>query len=61
MKKLKRSRSDRMIAGVLGGMAKHYQMDASLLRIMTVIFMVITGFLPFIVVYLVMWLIIPSE
>jgi len=50
-----------MIAGVLGGMAKRYNIDPSLLRIITVILMIITGVLPFVIGYFIAWIIIPLQ
>ncbi len=61
MKRLYRSRKDRMIAGVLGGMAKRYNIDPSLIRIITVILMIITGVLPFVIGYFIAWIIIPLQ
>lgn len=37
MKRLFRSETDRKIAGVVGGLAEYLNMDASLLRIITVL------------------------
>jgi len=61
MRRLYRSRKDRMIAGVLGGMGKRYKMDPSLIRIITVILMIITGVVPFLIGYFIAWIIIPLE
>lgn len=61
MKKLYRSNKDRMIAGVLGGMAKRYNMDSSLLRIITVVIMLITGIAPVLIAYIIAWIIIPLK
>ena len=36
-KKLKRSRKNKMIAGIIGGMAERYEMDATVLRIIYVL------------------------
>ncbi|TCP56587.1 phage shock protein C (PspC) family protein [Tamaricihabitans halophyticus] len=59
-KKLRRSRSDKMLAGVCGGWAKMLGVDAALLRIIfTVgtIFSFGTGVL----VYLACWILMPEE
>ncbi|MCH9634542.1 MAG: hypothetical protein S4CHLAM7_12950 [Chlamydiae bacterium] len=61
MKRLYRSRKDRMIGGILGGMGKRYKMDSSLLRIITVILMLLTGIVPFFIGYLIAWIIIPLD
>ncbi|NIK28908.1 phage shock protein PspC (stress-responsive transcriptional regulator) [Thalassobacillus devorans] len=54
-----RSKSDRMLAGVLGGLAEYFNIDAILLRI---IFVVLTiPISPLILVYLAAIFIMPNE
>ena len=60
-KRLYRSESDRMIAGVLGGLAGYLRIEPSLTRIGYVLMTVLTGFVPGVFLYLVMTLIIPPE
>jgi len=57
-KKLYRSESDRMLAGVCGGIAEVYDFDPSLIRLITLA-LIFSGLSP--VLYLIAWLIIPSE
>ena len=55
-----RSRDDRMIAGVCGGAAKYFGIDATLLRVILVLAAIIgigTGFL----LYLACWLLVPEQ
>ena len=59
-KKLTRSRSDRMLAGVCGGLAAYFGLDPSLVRIGYALLTFFTGFAG-IPVYLIMWLIVPEE
>lgn len=57
--KLTRSKSDRMLAGVLGGVAAYFNIDATLLRI---IFVVLTiPVTPLILVYFAAIFIMPNE
>lgn len=56
--RLYRSESDRILGGVCGGMAEVYDFDPSLIRLATLL-LIITGVSP--LLYLVAWLIIPSE
>lgn len=58
---LRRSRTDRMIAGVLGGLGRHYGIDPVKLRIAYVLVSLLCAAFPGIIVYLVMWFIIPLE
>ena len=58
---LRRSRSDRRIAGVVGGLAKYFGMDPTLARVLYVIISVLSVAFPGILVYILLWLIIPQE
>ena len=55
-----RSRSSRMIAGVMGGIAKRLGWDANLLRIVFVVISILSAAFPGIVVYLILWLLMPE-
>ena len=57
-RKLRRSTDDRMIAGVAAGVADFYDIDTTLVRVVWAISAVFGGF--GIVLYLVMWIIVPS-
>lgn len=57
---LYRSAHDRVIAGVAGGVAEHFDVDPSFVRIAWAILIPITGFLA-LFVYLVMALVVPLE
>ena len=59
-RKLTRSRSDRMLAGVCGGLAQYFGLDASLVRIAYAILTIFTAFAG-VPVYILMWIIIPEE
>jgi phage shock protein C len=58
-RKLYRSRSNRQVAGVCGGLAQYFSMDATLIRILFVVLAVLGG--SGIVIYLAMWIIVPKE
>ena len=60
-KRLQRSRTDRKIAGVVGGLASYTGLDPSVLRIVYFILTLLTGFVPGIFLYLVMTFIVPIE
>lgn len=61
MKKLKRSRKSRMIAGVCGGLAEYFEMDPTMVRILYVLVSVLSAAFPGILVYIVLWIIMPEE
>ena len=56
---LRRSRTDRSIAGVCGGLAKHFGIDSTILRIVMLCLILFGGMSLW--VYIVMWLLIPEE
>ncbi|MBQ2842327.1 MAG: PspC domain-containing protein [Clostridia bacterium] len=60
MKKIYRSKSDRKLLGVLGGFAKYFNIDATVLRIIYVLLSLFVLGCP-IIIYLVVALIIPEE
>jgi phage shock protein PspC (stress-responsive transcriptional regulator) len=57
---LYRSRHDRMIAGVLGGIARRYGWNATLLRALYVLVSIASAAFPGLLVYLILWLLIPE-
>lgn len=56
-----RSLNDRMIAGVMGGIARRYGWNSTLLRIVFVIISIASAAFPGILVYLIFWLLMPNE
>jgi phage shock protein C len=59
VKKLYRSRSDRKIAGVCGGIAKYLEVDPTLVRLLWILFILVAG--AGILGYLIAWIIVPIE
>jgi phage shock protein C len=57
---LRRSRSNRMIAGVVGGLAKYFDIDPTLARVLYVVGSIISVAFPGILVYVLLWAIIPQ-
>jgi phage shock protein PspC (stress-responsive transcriptional regulator) len=60
-KRLTRSRKDRMIAGVCGGLANYMSVDPTIVRLVFALATFFTVVFPGILIYLVMWIIIPKE
>lgn len=58
--KLRRSRNDRMVAGVCGGIARMFDMDAALVRILLVA-ATLLGFGAGAVLYVIAWMVVPEE
>ena len=59
-RKLYRSKTDRKIFGVLGGFAKYFNVDATILRIIYVLLSIFVIGCP-IIIYLIVALVIPEE
>lgn len=60
-KKLFRSKKDKIIAGVLAGIGRYYNIDPTLVRIVFIVVLSISGFLPGILVYAIAAIIIPAR
>jgi phage shock protein C len=58
-KKLFRSRTERKIAGVCGGLAVYFRVDPFLIRLIFILFFLAGG--AALLIYVIMWLIVPLE
>jgi phage shock protein PspC (stress-responsive transcriptional regulator) len=58
---LVRVRNDRVLAGVVGGIAARFGWNATLLRVVYVLVSAFSAAFPGILVYLILWLLIPEE
>ncbi len=58
---LTRSRTDKKIAGVCGGLAKLIGIDSTLVRIGYVLLSVLSSAFPGILVYIILWIVMPEE
>lgn len=59
MNVLRRSRTDRVIGGVCGGLAEYLALDPLLVRILFIIFGIMTGM--GVLAYILLWLLVPAE
>jgi phage shock protein C len=59
-KKLRRSRHNRIVAGVCGGLAEFFGLSAFWFRLLFLI-LLLPGGLPGLVPYLILWLAVPKE
>lgn len=59
-KRLLRSSSDRWIAGVCGGIAEYFGWDPAIVRLAYVLLSVCSAAFPGLLVYIVLWLIMPQ-
>lgn len=58
-KKLYRSRKEKMIAGVCGGLAAYFNIDPSIMRLLFILFLLLGG--SAILVYVIIWIVVPLE
>ena len=58
-RKLYRSKTDRMLGGVCGGLAEYLNTDATMIRVLVVLLTVLGGAGP--IIYLAMWIIVPNQ
>jgi len=59
-KKLYRSRTSRMLAGICGGLGEYFGVDPTIVRLVWVIASVFVAGIPGVLAYLIAWLIIPE-
>ena len=59
MSRLYRSRSDRMIGGVCGGLGKYLNIDPTVVRLLFVALALLGG--PGLVIYLIMLIVVPED
>jgi len=58
-KKLYRSRKEKMIGGVAGGLAEYFEIDPTLVRIIFIVSLFLGG--SGILAYIILWIIVPEE
>lgn len=59
-KKLRRSRKDKMLAGVCAGLADFFGLDVTLVRVFYALATVFTAFAG-VLIYAILWIIVPEE
>lgn len=57
--RLRRSRTDKMIAGVCGGLAEWMDWDPTVVRLAYVLISILSAAFPGLLIYLVLWLVTP--
>jgi len=59
-KKLYRSNSQKMLAGVCGGLAEYFDTDVSIIRLLIVGLALVTAFFPMFFFYIIAWIVVPQ-
>ncbi len=57
--RLRRSREQKVVGGVIGGFATYFDRDPGLLRLLYVLISIVSAAFPGIFVYLILWAVIP--
>ena len=60
-KKLYRSQKDKVLFGVCGGLGQYFGVDATILRLLSILVIVFTGLFPGVFVYLLAALVMPMQ
>jgi phage shock protein C len=60
-KRLYRSRTNRVIAGICGGVGEYLKMDPTIIRLIWVLIVLFTGIFPGVIIYLIAMVVIPEE
>ncbi|HAZ28660.1 MAG TPA: hypothetical protein DCY48_02690 [Candidatus Magasanikbacteria bacterium] len=61
MKRLYRSKNDRVVAGICGGIAEYFNADPTIVRLLFVFGVLVTGIIPLVIVYIIGAFIIPEN
>lgn len=60
-KRLHKDQENAVISGVLAGLADYFDHDPVLYRVIAIVFLVLTGFFPGLLIYIGAWLVMPSR
>lgn len=60
-KKIYREEESALVAGVLAGLAEYFKQDPVLFRLAGVVLLVLTGFFPGLLLYIIAWIMIPKK
>lgn len=58
-KRLQRSRTEKMLAGVCGGLGEYFDIDPTIIRVLWVVVTLMGG--AGIIAYLILWVVVPLE
>jgi phage shock protein PspC (stress-responsive transcriptional regulator) len=61
MTRLYRSRTDKKMAGVCGGIGEAMDADPTIVRLVVIVLALATGIIPFLVGYIIAWMIVPQK
>jgi len=60
MKRLYRSKTDKKLAGICGGLGEYLNVDSTVIRLAAVFGGLVTAVAPFVIGYIIAWVIVPE-
>lgn len=60
-KRIYREEEQMVVAGVIAGLAAYFEQDPTLFRVVAVFLLLITGFFPGVLLYIIAWIMIPRR
>lgn len=60
-RRLERDYENQLVAGVLSGLANYFDQDPRLFRLVAIIFLILTGVFPGLLMYVIAWFMIPKK
>ncbi|HEY4489962.1 MAG TPA: PspC domain-containing protein [Candidatus Paceibacterota bacterium] len=60
-KRLYRSKTNRVFAGICGGLGQYFNIDPAILRLFWVLVVIFTGFVPGVIAYIIAIFIVPYQ
>ena len=61
VKKFYRSKTNKIFAGIIGGLGEYFEVDAAILRLFFILIVAITGLLPGIIAYFLALAVVPHK
>ena len=60
-KKLCRSLTQKMVAGICGGLAEYFDIDVSIIRLIFIAIALASALIPMFIFYIIAWIVIPTQ
>jgi phage shock protein C len=60
-KRLYKSKEDKIIAGVIGGLGEYFDIDPTILRLLYILIAIVTGLIPAVLGYIIAVLVVPNH
>jgi phage shock protein C len=60
-KRLYRSNKDSMIAGVCGGLGEYFNLDPTIVRLLAILLLIVTGIFPVFLIYVILSVVVPRN